>query len=128
VGIQPSSIAHFETGPHKPITYRQWQFGARGNSWLGRTEPPPGSKKPSGGVLIAQIGPDEYLVTGLHCRVSISLSDKKSTEHSLFDRVEEGQYQNGKWVFERVWNGDETDYGLNFTSAPQVLRVKLATY
>ena len=29
---------------------------------------------------------------------------------------------------ERVWNGDETDYGLNFTTLPQVLRVKLATY
>ena len=34
----------------------------------------------------------------------------------------------GQWVFERVWNGDQTDYGLNFTSAPQLLRVKLATY
>jgi hypothetical protein len=28
----------------------------------------------------------------------------------------------------RVWNGDQTDYGLNFTAAPQVLRVSLATF
>ena len=26
------------------------------------------------------------------------------------------------------WNGDETDWGLNFGSAPVVLRVSLATY
>jgi hypothetical protein len=44
-------------------------------------------------------------------------------------RVEEGRFDNqGKWSFERLWNGDQTDYGLNFTALPQVLRVKLATY
>ena len=24
-------------------------------------------------------------------------------------------YDYSYWAFERVWNGDETDYGLNFT-------------
>jgi Domain of unknown function (DUF5597) len=33
---------------------------------------------------------------------------------------------NGKWQFLRVWNGDQTDWGLNFTSVPQVLRVRFA--
>jgi beta-galactosidase GanA len=46
----------------------------------------------------------------------------------MMARVEEGHYENGVWVFERVWNGDQTDWGLNFTSACQLLRVKLATY
>jgi beta-galactosidase GanA len=46
----------------------------------------------------------------------------------IFDRVEEGTYENGQWKFIRVWNGDQTDYGLNFSSAVQMLRVKLATY
>ena len=109
------------------MTYRQWEFGARGNSWLGRIEPPPGSKKPSGGVLIAQIGPDEYLVTGTRVRVEFGLTDRKSKLHGMFARVEAGRYENGKWAFERVWNGDETDHGLNFTMQPQVLHVKLAT-
>ena len=31
----------------------------------------------------------------------------------------------GDWVFDRLWNGDQTDYGLNFTAAPQLLRVTL---
>ena len=33
----------------------------------------------------------------------------------------------GQWVFDRRWNGDSTDYGLNFTSIPTLLHVKLAT-
>ena len=28
----------------------------------------------------------------------------------------------------RVWNGDQTDYGLNLTDEPRLLRVRLATY
>jgi len=43
-------------------------------------------------------------------------------------RVEEGYYEHGKWKFVRLWNGDQTDWGLNFTSVPQVLRVKFASY
>jgi beta-galactosidase GanA len=55
-------------------------------------------------------------------------TDKDSQRHPMLAQVEEGRYQNGKWIFERVWNGDQTDYGLNFTSYPQVLHVRLATY
>jgi beta-galactosidase GanA len=42
-------------------------------------------------------------------------------------RVEEGHYDHGQWVFERVWNGDQIDYGYNFTKLSQVLRVRYAT-
>jgi hypothetical protein len=42
--------------------------------------------------------------------------------------VEEGTYQNGVFKFLRIWNGDETDWGLNFGTEPLVLRVSLATY
>jgi hypothetical protein len=42
--------------------------------------------------------------------------------------VEEGSYENGSFKFRRILNGDQTDYGLNFSSAPQVLRVSVATY
>jgi len=46
----------------------------------------------------------------------------------ILDRVEEGHFEQGRWVFDRVWNGDETDYGLNFTDKPVVLKVRLGTY
>ncbi len=41
--------------------------------------------------------------------------------------VEEGTYQNGRWVMARRWNGDQTDYGLNLTR-PVLLKVRLGTY
>ncbi|RHW18931.1 beta-galactosidase [Sphingomonas gilva] len=109
------------------VSYGEWQFGQ--TEWY-----PPGTPKPDfadepiGGTLVAQLGPDEFLVTGNHARVSFALADPAPGESSLLVRVEEGHYKGGEWVFERVWNGDQTDYGLNFTDLPQVLRVKLGSY
>ncbi|WP_139119925.1 DUF5597 domain-containing protein [Xanthomonas graminis] len=37
-------------------------------------------------------------------------------------------YYGDQWQFERNWNGDQTDYGVNFSDLPQVLKIKLATY
>jgi hypothetical protein len=65
-------------------------------------------------------------VTGIHARVDFAPAD--ASEHRQFLRVEEGSYKDGTWVPLRIWNGDQTDFGLNFTSVPQVLRVTLATY
>jgi hypothetical protein len=78
--------------------------------------------------MVAQLGPEEFLVTGVHARVDFEVADAASGLQRQFLRVEEGTYQNGVWHFVRVWNGDQTDWGLNFTSVPQVLRVTLATY
>ena len=100
-------------------TFGQWQFG---------TDKPTGNPEPVGGVAIAEIAPDEYLVTGFGVRVSFDLAAPRPQEAMLFVRIEEGRYQDGKWIFRRVWNGDQTDYGLNFTDREQVLRVKLGSY
>ncbi len=91
-------------------------------------DPPMGNEKPSGGVLIAQLGKNQYLVTGYHARVSFLPPKGHAGEHFLMDKVEQGYYENGQWHFVREWNGDQTDSGLNFTGQPQVLHVKLATY
>jgi hypothetical protein len=42
--------------------------------------------------------------------------------------VEEGSYESGTFKPIRIWNGDETDWGLNFNSEPRILRVLLGTY
>ncbi len=90
--------------------------------------PPKGNEYPSGGVAIAELGPNEYLVTGYHARVEFGMTDPKSA-NPILARVEEGHYApDGRWVFERVWNGDQVDWGLNFSAAPQLLRVRIATY
>ncbi|MFV1920162.1 DUF5597 domain-containing protein [Sphingomonas sp. MJ1 (PH-R8)] len=90
--------------------------------------PPKGNPDPSGGVAIAELAPNEYLVTGFRARVDFDLADKRAA-NLIYDRIEQGHYdEDGRWVFERVWNGDQADWGLNFTAAPQLLRVKLASY
>ncbi len=44
-------------------------------------------------------------------------------------RVEEGTFDaNGRWVMRRVWNGDQTDYGLNFSGEPVLLKVRLGSF
>ena len=42
--------------------------------------------------------------------------------------VEEGNYTQGEWHRTRLWNGDQTDYGLNFFDQPQLLRVRVMAY
>ena len=96
---------------------------------FGTGTPPPGNTPPKGGVLIAELGKNEYLVTGYFARVDFIPGKGKEHVHFLMDRVEEGRYDSqGHWIFMRLWNGDQTDYGLNFTDRSQVLHVKLATY
>jgi beta-galactosidase GanA len=107
------------------ITYGEWQFGSMEAPWMSKTEKQPGREVPDGGALIAQLSPNEFLVTGYRARVSFGSA---KGEQFMLARVEEGHFENGQWVFDRLWNGDQTDYGLNLTTLPQVLKVKLATY
>ena len=104
-----------------------WQVEVSyGREMFGDGEPK-GNPTPSGGVLLAELEPNEYLVTGYRARVRFERAQQSKTPFMLV-RVEEGHYEQGKWIFERIWNGDQTDWGLNFTSLPQVLRVRLAEY
>ena len=79
-------------------------------------------------MLVAQLGENEFLVTGYLCRVDFKLADAASGAQREFLRVEDGRYEGGVFRPERIWNGDETDRSLNFGSAAQVLRVQLSTY
>lgn len=108
------------------IQYDQWQFGME--EWFPDADEPPFADRPVGGVLFARLGPDELLVIGRYARVSLGLAEPQPGVHGVILRVEEGHFEDGEWVIDRVWSGDQTDYGLNFTGRPQVLRVTLATY
>ena len=112
---------------HATVSWNEWQFGMK--AWTKAFGEPEGREIPDGGALLARLDDDEYLVTGRNARVSFGLSGKSDALGFIFARVEEGHFDaDGNWVFERVWNGDQTDYGLNFTTLPQLLKVKLATY
>ena len=88
----------------------------------------PGNKTAEGEALVAQLGPNEFLVSAYAARVDFEPAGKLAGKQRQFLAVEEGSYVGEKWTRSRIWNGDQTDYGLNFVSAPQLLRVTLATY
>lgn len=111
------------------VSWNEWQFGMKEWKWAGDIGAPEGREIPDGSVLLAEIGGDEYLLTSRHARVSFGVAAKNAPRKFIFARVEEGHFDaRSEWVLERVWNGDQTDCGLNFTALPQLLKVRLATY
>lgn len=110
------------------VSYRLWQLGDE--QWLSTIkDQPPGTETPSGGVAIAQIADNEFIVVGQHARVTFDTAGAHAGKPSMYGRVEEGYFDaNGKWVMVRNWNGDQVDSGLNLTGNPVILKVRLGTY
>ena len=88
----------------------------------------PGTKDAHGSALIAQVGPDEFLVTGVDASVAFHLPGKLPWIRSQILTAEQGTYQNGVWKPLRLWNGDETDRGLCFYQKPTVVHVKMQRF
>jgi hypothetical protein len=87
------------------VTYGMPSFG----NWM----QPKGNSPADGGVVILELGPDEFLVAGHHARVDFTPTYAPGKKR-LWLKVEEGSYDAaGNWKMVRVWNGDQTDYGLN---------------
>ena len=90
---------------------------------------PPGTKDAHGVVLVAQLGPNEFLVTGIDASVSFHLPGKLPGMRMQILSAEEGVYNHGVWKPKRLWNGDETDRGLQFYAEdPAVVRIKLGQF
>ena len=104
--------------------YGFWQFGIE--DWP-KTLGSPGKEQPIGGAALIQLAPDEFLVAGSDLRLRFSLDRPQAGENSQFLDVEEGTFENGRWVMTRRWNGDQVDYGINLT-APTLLKVRMGTY
>ncbi|MEI9926412.1 MAG: DUF5597 domain-containing protein [Sphingomonas sp.] len=108
--------------------FEQWQMGEKDWSWI-HADPHPTKGLPLGGAVAAQLGPDAFLVAGSFTRLRFALARPAPGEQVQFLRVEQGHFDHaGAWEFERVWNGDETDYGLNFPRRPVVLKVRLGSW
>ncbi len=88
----------------------------------------PGTKDAHGAALVAQLGPDEFLVTGVDASVNFHLTGKPPWMRSQIITAEQGVYDNGLWRPQKLWNGDETDRGLCFYDKPTVIRVKLGRF
>jgi beta-galactosidase GanA len=116
-----------EQGQHtQTMDFGEWKAVVTyGVPAFGFGNDPPGNPEPIGRALVAELGESQYLVTGAFCRVDFQSTDAKPRE---FLRAEEGAFENGVFEPVRIWNGDETDWGLNFASGPQIVRVTLRTY
>jgi len=122
--VAEDADVHVQTmafGPWKAVvSYGVPRFGA--------DSVPKGNPQPIGGAIVGATGQDEFLVAARACRVDFQPLDAASKLQREFLRVEEGAYQDGVFTPTRIWNGDETDYGLNFSSLPVALRVRVRTY
>jgi beta-galactosidase GanA len=126
------AVAEKKGTPAQTLEIGSWKVDVRyGVPQFGFGNNPPGNPEPIGRALIAQLGDNQFLVAGFHCRVDFLTSGpggQPAAKQREYLRVEEGVYENGKFKPLRIWNGDQTDWGLNFTSTPQVVRVSVGTY
>ncbi len=84
-------------------------------------EPAPGSANGEGRVLVAQLGPDEYLLTGIGVAVFFHRPGYLPGIRMQILTAEEGFYTPSatpggleEWHTLRILNGDETDRGIQF--------------
>ena len=123
---QPQTVAL--KGWTAKVSFGEWQFGERSWPQL-KDEVPPSAAKPSGGVAIAQIGDDEFIVTGQRARVRFEGDASFKGLGTMLVHAQEGRFgPDGRWTTTRNWNGDQVDWGLNLPATPTVLRVKLGRY
>ncbi|MFL6657810.1 MAG: DUF5597 domain-containing protein, partial [Massilia sp.] len=110
------------------VTFREWLFGEK--AWFPNLKDQPAhTETPTGGLAIAQIAENEFIVIGQQARLRFSGSGTNEGKPSMFARIEEGHFDAaGIWRMERNWNGDQADYGINLPTHPVVLKVKMGTY
>jgi hypothetical protein len=90
---------------------------------------PPGTNDAHGVALVAQLAANEFLVTGIDASVSFHLPGRLPGMRMQVLSAEEGSYQNGVWKAVRLWNGDETDRGLQFHAEdPVAVRVLVGKF
>lgn len=65
-----------------------------------------GKKEESSYGLVIQTSEDEFIISGINCRITVSASDKKMK--GVIGQVWEGKYEANNWVPLRLLNGDET--------------------
>lgn len=114
---------------HAVLDFGRWKVVVSFHRhWVSPNAPTPVSLLHDGRVLIAAIGPDEFLVAGFDVRVDFFLAHPAVHEHPQYLRVEEGSYEGTAWKPTRWLNGDETDYGLNFGDTGSISHVRMGTY
>jgi hypothetical protein len=110
------------------LDFGEWQATVAFGFPQSDGRPAPGTKDAHGAALVAQLGPDEFLVTGVDATVIFHLPGKMPWIRSQIVTAEQGSYEGGAWKRVRLLNGDETDRGLRFNQKPDVVRVTMGRF
>jgi hypothetical protein len=124
-GVSEDPDNHTQT-----LAFDRWQAViGYGMPSFGNGMQPKGNTPADGGVVLMQLGPDEFLIAGHHVRVDFTPTFAPGKKR-LWLKVEEGSYDAaGNWKMARIWNGDQTDYGLNLKWDENVLlKVRMTTF
>jgi beta-galactosidase GanA len=62
-------------------------------------------------AMIVQLGENEFILIGTLCHFTFKPRGANEGKAWQYLKVEEGQYENGKFKLLRIRNGDETDWG-----------------
>jgi len=120
-----------DTDDHtQKLDFERWQaVVSYGMPSFGNWMQPKGNSPADGGVVILQLDANEFLIAGHHVRVDFTPTFAPGKKR-LWLKVEEGSYDAaGNWKMARIWNGDQTDYGLNLKADENVLlKVRMTTF
>jgi hypothetical protein len=82
----------------------------------------PGAQTPRAGGIIIELARDDYIVAGFGFRLAFQ-EMQGPPRNPEFLSIEEGTFQDGKWIARRRLNGDELRVTL--FAGPRILRVRL---
>jgi hypothetical protein len=92
----------------------------------GDGQAPPGTSDHMGRMMVARLGPDEFLIAGFHGSVHFHRPGFLPGIRMQILKAEEGYYEPAKtpgapevWHTVRWLNGDETDRGVRFVGPPE---------
>jgi hypothetical protein len=77
----------------------------------GRANAAPIHSKPIGKLMIIELDENKFLLVGSDCHITFTPIGKNKGHQWQYGKVEEGNYENGKFKMLRIQNGDETDWG-----------------
>ena len=119
------SVLEDEPSAGRRMNFGRWEAVA---SFGYRDEGEPKGTGPQGVLLVAQVGENEFVVSGYDAHVDFHLAAPGPRDRWQILRAEEGSYEGGTWKPRRWLNGDECDFGVNFGSTSQIVRFRLGTY
>jgi hypothetical protein len=113
--------------------------GGRGAAPAAGAEGAPAAPNPMGRALVAQISSNQFFVTAAYCKVGfksasggqrdyLKVEEAEQLERTVNSSAKANYSPASAFRAMRILNGDETDNDLNFSSAPETLRVTLGTY